>query len=572
MARKILIIARNASTAQELATVLAPLRVEVEAHRSIRTALAALIASQTDVVVIDVERKDEMGIEAAETVRQVDIRVPMVLLIEPSGETLQEERRPDLSQDRHNRLGGIPLVKPAEPALLRETVAQALALSADVSLTPGPSARFTPGPNRPPEGSLRERPVHLLLGQLWKRRVSGVLELHGKDALFSIQFRAGRIVAASDSSRTSRAADEIVIASCGLPDGRWVFHPGTQVEASAREGAVDLHPLALAAAGVATAYPPAMIRNWLQRHGDETLLADPAWMGTLAEIGMTGFPLPSLGRDAATNLSDTELPLLFAWMGFDLVRFGPPRPGRLSANEHREIDVEWRRLNEATHYEALGVTAAATEVEIKKAYYSAAKRWHSDAFAGRNLGEAVALVEKIFLRISEAYQVLENQEKRAEYDVFLDRKAKGLPTDVESVLVAEEAFRKARALFRVQRYAEAEAQLRLAVSLNPAEAEFWAYLGACSYRLRGSTAVKEAKEAFARANALIPQSLVTEYFEAQLDIGEGELEAAERRLRKILAEKPDHTEAMRDLRSLRERKQKEADSGRSFLGKLLKRK
>lgn len=554
MARKILIISGDSSTAQEVAR-LGPPGTEVEIHPSIRGALASLIASPTDLVIVD--DTGGAGLDAAEAVREVDIRVPLVLL--------GRELLSNVDRDRQSRLGGIRLDRSVDRDELRQIVSRSVASSGGLSLTPGPSPRFTPGPGKPPEGSLRERPVHLLLGQLWKRRATGRLELHGQGGRrIALDWDEGHLRAAEDSRSPDRSIADVVVASCGLPDGRWVFHGGVPT-GGGRQG---LHPLPLATAGVARAYPPETIRAWLRRHGDETLVEDALLRTTLRESGLGSFPLPPDG-ETAVGLSDERLVHLFTWMAFGLVRFGPPSQEGLGPAEKREIEATWQRLEGANHYEALGVSPRASDDEIKKAYHSAAKRWHADAFAGRNPGP---LVEKIFLRISEAWQALENQEKRAEYDVFLDRKAKGLPTDVESVWVAEEAFRKARALFRVQRYTEAEAQLRQAVRLNPAEAEFWAYLGACSYRIRGSAAVEEAREAFARARALIPQSLVTEYLEAQLEIGEGDLVAAERRLKKILAEKPDHTEAMRDLRGLRERKQKEAEKARGFLGKLLKRK
>ena len=243
-----------------------------------------------------------------------------------------------------------------------------------------------------------------------------------------------------------------------------------------------------------------------------------------------------------------------------------------SAADLHAIEAEDRRTADATHYEILGVPKDADAESIKQAFFAAARRWHSDAWAGRDLGAAAQQVERIFARVSEAHSVLANPAERAEYDVFLERKAAGLPTDVLSVLQAEELFHKAVKLFRAQRYAEAEVLFRQAVDLNPAEAEFWAYLGASCYRARGAAAVEEAREAFARARALIPWSLVTEYLEAQLEIGEGALDAAEQRLRKILLDEPDHREAAQQLRNLRERKEKEAATGRGFFGTLWKRK
>jgi predicted Zn-dependent protease len=91
------------------------------------------------------------------------------------------------------------------------------------------------------------------------------------------------------------------------------------------------------------------------------------------------------------------------------------------------------------------------------------------------------------------------------------------------------------------------------------------------YRLGGSEGVPEALAAFAKARELIPDLVVTKYFEAQIFLGEGKLDSAEVALRQILLEQPDHKEASRDLRGLLERKEKGAKSG-SLLGKFLSRK
>jgi len=63
------------------------------------------------------------------------------------------------------------------------------------------------------------------------------------------------------------------------------------------------------------------------------------------------------------------------------------------------------------YYELLGVKRDATEVDIRAAYREAALRWHPD----RNLGSAEQ-AEPMFERVTEAYEVLIDQQKRASYD------------------------------------------------------------------------------------------------------------------------------------------------------------
>src|SRR5512137_502182 len=64
------------------------------------------------------------------------------------------------------------------------------------------------------------------------------------------------------------------------------------------------------------------------------------------------------------------------------------------------------------YYAALGVARGASEEEIKKAYRKLAMQYHPD----RNKGDKKA--EEKFKDISEAYAVLSDKEKRAQFDQF----------------------------------------------------------------------------------------------------------------------------------------------------------
>ena len=65
------------------------------------------------------------------------------------------------------------------------------------------------------------------------------------------------------------------------------------------------------------------------------------------------------------------------------------------------------------HYEILGVSPTATTDQIKKKYRELARKFHPDVVQDKALGQ------KIFTQINQAYRVLGDPERRAQYDTTL---------------------------------------------------------------------------------------------------------------------------------------------------------
>lgn len=86
------------------------------------------------------------------------------------------------------------------------------------------------------------------------------------------------------------------------------------------------------------------------------------------------------------------------------------------------------------YYEVLSVARGATEEEIKSAYRKLAMRCHPDRAQGDKAKE------KLFKEASEAYAVLGNKEKRAQYDQFGHNAFRGRPQGFESMSDIFSAF------------------------------------------------------------------------------------------------------------------------------------
>ena len=337
-------------------------------------------------------------------------------------------------------------------------------------------------------------------------------------------------------------------------------------------------------------------RRWLEGRSEEKVNRSPELEREMFAVkatwpGESVTPLATGGRtvgEVLARVKEPELPLLYhlCHSGLLTISSGPkaapkPPPGAaaVSGEEDRgkvftpqETAVrkmlfsERDRLKDASHYEVLGVPNDAGVEDIKKAYFAAAKKYHSDSFSGLELGSARRVAEDLFAKVNEGHQALTDNEQRAEYNVLLDRKAKGLPTDVGAILRAESVFQKGEALFKSGRWDDAEVQFREAIGLNHTEAEFHAYLGMAIFRRTGKPA--EGLSHVEKALEIEPRLRSGALFAAQMLEAQGDTDGARALLKKAIERDADFPEAKDALRRLRT---KGAEQKGGFLSRLLKK-
>ncbi|MGA9525458.1 MAG: J domain-containing protein, partial [Myxococcaceae bacterium] len=78
------------------------------------------------------------------------------------------------------------------------------------------------------------------------------------------------------------------------------------------------------------------------------------------------------------------------------------------------LDLE-RALDRLDAFELLGLRPGATAEEAKQAWYEASRRYHPDRFFGKNIGSFRVRIDRIFKRLTEAYNTLSDPKKRAAY-------------------------------------------------------------------------------------------------------------------------------------------------------------
>lgn len=149
------------------------------------------------------------------------------------------------------------------------------------------------------------------------------------------------------------------------------------------------------------------------------------------------------------------------------------------------------------HYGVLGISDTATLAEIKKAYYTAAKKYHPDIHFSLSDDSAKGKLSDIFSYIYEAYATLSDPAKRREYDGKRHVKAEA---KADTRTQARMKFAEGRAAFSSS-YSEAELLFGQAIYFESGVAEYHYYYG---LTLLQQNRMKAAAQAFERAITLEP--------------------------------------------------------------------
>jgi curved DNA-binding protein CbpA len=144
-------------------------------------------------------------------------------------------------------------------------------------------------------------------------------------------------------------------------------------------------------------------------------------LGAVGVVGELGAPprsarAPSSRRPPRSARRPSQAPRTVRPRGS---RPPPPAPAEVEDAARAKIHAFALRLGEADHYAALGVPRDADKASIKRAYFALAAEFHPDRYFGRNLGDARAVLSRVFARLTDAHDTLANRSRRAAYDATL---------------------------------------------------------------------------------------------------------------------------------------------------------
>jgi tetratricopeptide (TPR) repeat protein len=97
-----------------------------------------------------------------------------------------------------------------------------------------------------------------------------------------------------------------------------------------------------------------------------------------------------------------------------------PRTPEQDAERQEILDL-YESLAQLSHYEVLGVERRCSEADLKKAQVALVKRYHPDMRREPYLEDLHDVLEAIFIRIGEAWDVLSSTKSRAAYEQYLGR-------------------------------------------------------------------------------------------------------------------------------------------------------
>lgn len=232
---------------------------------------------------------------------------------------------------------------------------------------------------------------------------------------------------------------------------------------------------------------------------------------------------------------------------------GAPARGGLPAQE-REEELHRLLAEQAgkSHYGVLGVPSDASPDRIQAAFFTLAKRYHPDRVAV-GTPELKELATRVFARINEAFTTLSSVEGRREYDHLLEdaRAGEGGEEQVQRVLAAVAAYQRAEVHAKRQQLDQAIEAAQQAMEGDPTQGEYVVFHAWLASQRRPAPSPEQFSQWLGACRRIVsqePQQPKLLYWYGQLLQRAGKPAEAISTFKKVVALRPQHIEAQRELR------------------------
>ncbi|WP_164019330.1 DUF4388 domain-containing protein [Pyxidicoccus trucidator] len=221
-------------------------------------------------------------------------------------------------------------------------------------------------------------------------------------------------------------------------------------------------------------------------------------------------------------------------------RIAPRKRKALPLETAASLREEAVRIITRSYFGSLGLDIAADTEAVERAYHETAMRFHPDTYAEYDILDLRDLLESVQEKLSASYRVLSVDEKRKAYLQYLfSRLDVGRNTAV--VVEAEIALRRGESALKRLDFTTAMRAFEEAVTHNPNEPEYYAWLAWATYQAApGALLVRaqKAQKVLKKALSLGPYVERLHIIAAIIDTDLGDAPLARKKLLKVLEYNP----------------------------------
>lgn len=246
------------------------------------------------------------------------------------------------------------------------------------------------------------------------------------------------------------------------------------------------------------------------------------------------------------------------------------KPDPEELERRREVLEFFQSLPLLNHFEVLGVRPGCEDAEVKRAYAALARKYHPDTSRRPGLDDLHDVLEAVFIRVAEAWEVLGNARSRASYEARFPPspfrpgteapaatppaappgRPVAAPPEPEPYVASDETIFQAQLLLAQARYWDAIQMLETRLpAMQPAKQQRRARILLARAYAKNPNWLRKAEDALQQVVREDPTSADAHYELGLLYKASGMTARAQASFRRVLELRPEHREAAAELGS-----------------------